>query len=432
MRLRRSMMPVFLALTATLLALGFVIGRTIIAQQSARAQAVAESDALLALSGLIAALRDAEIGQRGYLLTGNPTYLAPYLEARRKFEPSLVTARRLIVDARDDLRDMERLDRIATVARAKVTEMDRTIALSRAGLQDQALALVRSDIGKLQMDAIRADIAAMSAERAQGRRIAFARVAQLENRMLPMIVVLGAAILALVVAGFRTERSRARAAAAAEQAGRLREANDRAELLARELNHRVKNLFAVVLSIVTLSARKQGQTGEIVEDIRARIHALSRAHAASQGGAEHEGVRLGEIVGQTMEPYADAHGLRVRVEGPAIDLPVRMATPLGLIVHELATNAAKYGALSAADGRVTITWRIAGDPSENQEIHLDWIETGGPPLTGQPQANGNAGFGSRMTSLAAIQLGGTIERDWPATGVVVRLRFTLPREPKMP
>ena len=424
------MMPVFLALTATLILLGVVIGRTIVAQRTARAEAIAEGDALLALSGLMGDLRDAEIGQRGFLLTGDRTYLNPYLDAQRTLDATLAIVRREVGDAGDDPQDGERLDRIETVARAKFAEMDRTITLSRAGLQDQAMALVRSDIGKLQMDAIRADISAMSAERAQGRRVAFARVAQLENRMLPMIVVLGAAILALVIAGFRTERSRARGAAAAEQAGRLREANARAELLARELNHREQILDAVVLSIVTLSARKQGETTEIVEDIRARIHALSRAHAASQGGADNDLAQLGEIVGQTMEPYADEHGTRVRIEGPTVHLPVRMVTPIGLIVHELATNAAKYGALSAADGRVAVDWRIVA--SDDQEIHLDWIETGGPPLTGQPQANGSAGFGSRMTSLAATQLGGTIERDWPETGAVVRLRFTLPRESKMP
>lgn len=420
------MMPVFLGLTAALLALGLVIGRTIVAQQDARTQAMAEGDALLALSSLMAALRDAETSQRGFLLTRNPAYLRPYDTAKQRLEPALAAVAEAARRAPGPDPDEARLDRIAAVARTKLSEMDQTIALSQAGLEDQAMAVVRSDVGKLQMDAIRSDIAAMSAERAERRRDAFARVAGLENRLLPLIAVLGTAILALVVAGFRAERGRARTAAAAEQADRLREANARAQLLARELNHRVKNLFAVILSIVTLSGRKQASAPEIVEDIRARILALSRAHAVSQGSVEGDLVGLGDTITQTMEPYADEDGRRVKVAGPALHLPVRMVTPIGLIVHELATNAAKYGALSREGGSVAIAWAVEAEKPEGKEIRLDWIESGGPALSGEPHANGGTGFGSRMTALAAHQLGGSIDREWPEDGAVVRLRFILP------
>lgn len=421
------MMPVLLALTAALLALGFVIGRTIVAQQDARAQAMAEGDALLALQNLMAGLRDAETGQRGFLLTRNAAYLRPYEEGLRRLEPDVAAVREALGRSPDpEAADERRLDRIADIARGKYDEIDRTIALSRAGLQDQAMAIVQSDIGKLQMDAIRGQIAAMSADRAARRRNAFARVEKLENLLLPLIAVLGAAILALVVAGFRAERSRAQVTAAAEQADQLREANARAQLLARELNHRVKNLFAVILSIVTLSGRKQAPAHEIVEDIRARVHALSRAHAASQGATESDAVRLGDTIRQTMEPYADADGRRVRVSGPDLDLPVRMVTPIGLIVHELATNAAKYGALSGENGCVEIAWAVDGEEPDGRRVRLDWIETGGPPLSGGENGPSGQGFGSRMTTLAASQLGGTIRREWPPSGATARITFMLP------
>ena len=130
------------------------------------------------------------------------------------------------------------------------------------------------------------------------------------------------------------------------------EAGNRQKLMIDELNHRVKNLFSVVLSIVTLSGRKPSPTPEVVEDIRARIHALSLAHSTSQGAGEHSRASLRPIVARTMEPYvgeAEAgSGERVRIDGPDIDLPVRMVTPM------------RAGEPSgAADARLTAFARLA-------------------------------------------------------------------------
>jgi two-component sensor histidine kinase len=304
--------------------------------------------------------------------------------------------------------------------------MDRTVALSQAGFREQALAMIQADFGKRQMDAIRRELATTSFDRAVARREAFAHAASLELRLLPLVGVLSLAIVALVYAGFRAERSRSLAEAEAEQAAALREANERTELLARELNHRVKNLFSVILSIVTLSGRKQASNREVVADIRARVRALSLAHSASQGGYGIAHAELGPVIAKTMEPYENEGGKRVRVSGPDVRLPSRMVTPLGLIVHELATNAVKYGALSVEAGTVDIRWAVASDAAETPLLSLTWTELGGPPIA--PDTAGGAGFGSQMTMLAAGQLGGSLEREWPETGAVVRLQFPLPRE----
>ena len=422
-RLRESMMPVFLALTLALLALAAVIAQTVLAQQEARQRAMAEGDAIMALQRIVVTMVDAESGQRGYLMTQNRAYLAPYKTARQRLEQSLAALRRS-----DDPQENERIARIEQLAKGKFVELDRTVELAEAGFASQAAALVRSDIGKIQMDALRSEIASLGAEKAERRRDAFLRATVLENRLLPLIAVLGLAILGLVVAGFRTERNRAQAAAEAEQAAALREANDRAQLLARELNHRVKNLFSVVLSIVTLSARKQAPTPEIIDDIRARIHALSRAHVASQGRPGDATVHLAATIDETMKPYADADGHRVRIGGPDVELPVRMVTPIGLIIHELATNAAKYGALTADGGALEIAWSVAASPEGHEEVTLSWIESGGPALPSDPPGPEATGFGSRMTELAAGQLGGRMEREWPPSGAVARLIFPLPRD----
>ncbi|MCW1428643.1 sensor histidine kinase [Novosphingobium sp. JCM 18896] len=420
----KSMMPVFAGLTAALLALALVIGQTIVAQRDARDLAMTEGDTLLALNALMSAMLNGETGQRGYLLTQRPDYLAPYTSAKTGRDRAMQRLRDISVRA-GDARFQADLKRLDGMTDAKFAEMDRSVALARAGYRDQALALIQADFGKMQMDAIRREITRMSLEKAQRRRVAFASAETFEGRLLPLIGVLSLAILALIYAGFRAERSRSLTQAEADQAAALREANARVELLARELNHRVKNLFSVILSIVALSGRKPASAREVVDDIRARIRALSLAHSASQGGYGTSTTELGPLIVKTMEPYADGAGTRVRVGGPRLELPARMITPLGLIVHELATNAVKYGALSEPEGTVEIAWAV----EDGAQLALVWTEIGGPEVTGaSANAAPSTGFGSQMTSLAASQLGGTIEREWPAGGAIARLKFPLPSD----
>jgi two-component sensor histidine kinase/CHASE3 domain sensor protein len=423
LRFGRSMMPVFAGLSAALLALALVIGQTIVAQRDARERAMNEGDTLLGLNEVMSAMLNGETGQRGYLLTGKPEYLAPYLDAKQRRDRAFTRLREMSGRSPDP--DLPRqLDRLDGMTNAKFAELDRSVALAQAGFRDQALALVQADLGKLQMDAIRREAGELGAAAAIRRLNAFERAATLEQRLLPLVGVLGVAIFALVYAGFRAERSRSLAEAEAEQAAALREANERTELLARELTHRVKNLFSVILSIVTLSGRKQASSGEILGDIRDRIRALSLAHSASLGSQGTARASLGPVVVTTMEPYADDGGTRVRVSGPDVELPVRMVTPLGLIIHELATNAVKYGALSVESGTVDIRWEIDGGDPAVPSLILDWIETGGPAIA--PETADHAkGFGSQMTTLAARQLGGVIEREWPISGAIARLKFPL-------
>lgn len=419
----KSMMPVLAALTAALLALALVIGQTIVAQRDARELAMSEGDTLLALNELMSAMLNGETGQRGFLLTNRADYLTPYTSAKTRRDRALQRLRGIAGRA-GDARFQGDLQRLDGMTDAKFAEMDRSVALAKAGYRDQALALTQADFGKMQMDAIRREVSRMGVEKAQRRRVAFVSAETFERRLLPLIGVLSLAILALIYAGFRAERSRSLAQAEADQAAALRDANARTELLARELNHRVKNLFSVILSIVALSGRKQASAREVVDDIRARIRALSLAHSASQGGYGTSTTELGPVIVKTMEPYADSAdssegGNRVRVAGPRVELPARMITPLGLVVHELATNAVKYGALSEPEGTVEIAWTV----EDGAQLALVWTETGGPTVAG-PAAT--EGFGSQMTGLAASQLGGTIEREWPAGGAIARLKFPLP------
>jgi two-component sensor histidine kinase len=143
-----------------------------------------------------------------------------------------------------------------------------------------------------------------------------------------------------------------------------------------------------------------------------------------------------------MRPYADgvAEGVagRVRLSGPPVDLPARMITPMGLLIHELATNGVKYGALSVERGVVEIRWQVVTALDGTRNLALSWNESGGPALmveraetavgasaAGAAAIDGraapNAGFGSRLTAMAAQQMGGTLQRSWPETGARVEL-----------
>ena len=133
------------------------------------------------------------------------------------------------------------------------------------------------------------------------------------------------------------------------------------ELMLREMNHRVKNLFAVIGAMVGLAARSHATVGGLEADLRARIGALGRAHDITQNARGRDHVPLADLVRGVLEPYgADA---AIEIDGPPVALPTRMVTPIGLILHEWASNASKFGGLSSGEGRLHVAWTVEpGDP----------------------------------------------------------------------
>ncbi len=190
-----------------------------------------------------------------------------------------------------------------------------------------------------------------------------------------------------------------------EDIGERKQAQDRERLLSREIDHRARNLLMVVQSIVHLS----GGPGidDFKEGVVGRIQALARAHsllAASRWNA----VALRSLVQEELEPYA-LDGCRMTFGGPELNLKPTAAQSLGLVIHELATNAAKYGALSLPGGRVELNWHQDGG-----RLCIDWRESGGPPIT--PPAS--SGFGSALIHISIErQLNGELEFDWAPDGL---------------
>jgi PAS domain S-box-containing protein len=198
------------------------------------------------------------------------------------------------------------------------------------------------------------------------------------------------------------------------------------ELLAQELSHRIKNIFTVVGGMVTLSAMGAPQeVRDFAGVLRRRLLALAtaheyvRPHSPESRPAELE-TTLHGLLGKLLAPYAEMGSDRVRVLGDDARIGVKAATSLALILHELATNAAKYGALAGSEGRVT----IAGERHDDR-LALTWQERGGPPVEGPPSRRG---FGTVLAERGAItQLGGSIAHDWAEAGLTLRLDVPLER-----
>jgi len=194
--------------------------------------------------------------------------------------------------------------------------------------------------------------------------------------------------------------------------------SDQESLLSRELSHRIKNIFSVISGLVALSARRFPEAKDFARDLRGRIVSLGRAHdfvrPYAAAGASSRPNLLAGLLEELLSPYQGEAADRITVNGDAIAIDDQVATPLALVFHELATNAAKYGAFSDPDGKVCVNIRTDADA-----LIIDWIETDGPKIAGAPTIEG---FGSTLAKLSVeTQLGGRLERRWTGDGLQVTL-----------
>lgn len=197
------------------------------------------------------------------------------------------------------------------------------------------------------------------------------------------------------------------------------------ELLSRELSHRIKNIFAVIGGLIGLSTFRDPSNRQFAQDLAARIAALGRAHNFARPHSdasrpETNETHLHGLLAELLKPYRTDGASRVAVSGDDPPIDDRSATPIALVIHELATNAAKYGALSTMDGHIEIDIRQAED-----DVSLRWIERGGPYIEGHPK---RTGFGSQLSEVSIEdQLGGKIEREWLPEGLRVTLKIAASR-----
>jgi PAS domain S-box-containing protein len=206
----------------------------------------------------------------------------------------------------------------------------------------------------------------------------------------------------------------ARKAAEAEQQryqGQLR-------LMIHELNHRVKNTLATVQSMAAQTLRGGGEPQAAYESFEARLLGLAEVHDVLTRESWH-GALLQEVAERALKPFAGRASGRFHVAGPDVWLSPGAALTMALVFHELATNAVKYGALSAQSGQVELGWTLEGEG-----LRLAWTETGGPPVEGPPARKG---FGSRLIERALKgELRGAAAMDWRAEGLCVAMEAKVP------
>jgi two-component sensor histidine kinase len=198
-----------------------------------------------------------------------------------------------------------------------------------------------------------------------------------------------------------------------------KQAEEANELLAGEMSHRVMNLLHIATALTQITSRSAGSKEDMARELTNRLIALGRAQELVRPtpGQKNDGTLLGDLISVLLAPYDEkGASVRIRVSVPKMKVGESSSTTLALVLHELATNSAKYGALSVASGTLDVSCNANDD-----QVTVMWTERGGPPVVAPvaPQ-----GFGSKLVHRSmAAQLGGTIAFDWSEEGLVVTLRM---------
>lgn len=228
----------------------------------------------------------------------------------------------------------------------------------------------------------------------------------------PIKDALGKVVGASKIARDISERKRAEVA--------LAKAAELQNLLVAELSHRVKNTLATVVSIAEQSFSRGQPVEHACQAFRNRIRALGQTHGRL-AEANWSGVSLETILLDELAPYRRSDGGNAHLSGPLVRLSPKQALTLGMAIHELTTNAAKHGALTTESGTVRVDWQV---DAEDHKLAIDWIETGGPPVS-EPR---RSGFGRLLLERAlAADVRGEVSLDFSPAGLRCRIAVPLPR-----
>ncbi len=196
-------------------------------------------------------------------------------------------------------------------------------------------------------------------------------------------------------------------------------AEQRQSLLIRELHHRVRNTLATVQGVMNTTAKSSATIEDFQEAFAGRIASLAKTHAVMTEELD-QSVSFEQLLNQELGFYTDGASQRIRLSGPAVDLPSQIAVPLGMAVHELTTNAVKYGALASQAGRIAVDWSLA-ESTVGTALRWEWNETDGPTVT----PPGREGFGSMLLKrVLSQQIGAEVNVAFEPEGF--RLRMLVP------
>ena len=193
-----------------------------------------------------------------------------------------------------------------------------------------------------------------------------------------------------------------------------------AKVMAREVSHRLKNVFAVIGGIVNITGRAMNAR-ELASKINERIKALGRAYEPTLDEASFGTIEVGQAIRSVLAPY-DPEGDRIVFDGDSARTEPNAVSALGLTLHEFATNASKYGALSNGGGTITVSWRHDEDRHGRQSLVIEWVERGGPPIHRKPEETGT-GFDIAERLLSYSR--GTLDRAWEEDGLHATISLPL-------
>ena len=384
------------------------------------------------------ALRIAESSQRGYLITGNEIYLAPYDSAKAQALRQLEVLNPRLAQVPQTA---QMLPRLTAVTNDKLTEMDQTIAMKKQQRDAEALALFRTNRGKSLMD--EANVFLFGIILASDERLATGSSEQRANAtMLRWISIIGAFVIILVVAGvvitvvrYTREVAQARDEvrllnASLEERVRQRTADlararDRAEVLVAEVNHRVANSLSLVAALVKLqsNAVSDQSAKDALAETQGRIFAISLVHKRLYSGGDVRVVLLDEYLTGLLEHLetsmrAEGHGATLRYEIEPLKMPTDGSVNLGVVLTEWVTNAFKY-AYPVHPGEVRVRLKAAPDGRAELVVEDDGVGRG-------PDGSvKGTGLGTRIVNAMAATMGAEIQYQARTPGTAARLTFAL-------
>jgi two-component sensor histidine kinase len=435
--------------TSLLLAIGFlallgIVGTTIWLGEQARIysnDATGARDTRISAVELRSALQSAESSQRGFLVSGNEIYLAPYDSAKVSAQRQLDRLKLLLAPYAES---EAMLRRLSAVVGDKIDEMDRTIALKGAQKDSEALALFRTNRGKALMD--EANVFLSSVIRATDERLTTGVAEQNENAArLRWVSIIGGIVIVFVVGGvtivgmrYAGEIAQARDEVrdlnthlekrVAERTADLGRALDRAEVLLAEVNHRVANSLMMVASLVRLQSNAvQNQAAkDALAETEARIYAISDVHKRLYSSGDVRLVALDEYLSGLLNQLqssmqSEGHGASLDYHLEPLKLATDSSINLGVVVTEWVTNAFKY---AYPDRRGEVRVNLKRLPDGRGEL---LVEDDGIGRSGDGLAKGT-GLGTRLVKAMAGNVGGEIQYFGRQPGTAARLTFPVPAE----
>ncbi|MCZ4340987.1 CHASE3 domain-containing protein [Sphingomonadaceae bacterium G21617-S1] len=397
-----------------------------------------QRDIRIAAVELRDALRTAESSQRGYLLTGNEIYLAPYDTAKVRARQQMSDLERLVVTAS---RSPPYLSRLREAVDDKLKEMDQSVTLKREGSDADALSIIRSNRGKSLMDEINVFLYGAMLE-ADERSAFFEDEQQNNAAMLRWVSIVAALVIILVViaVAFTVYRNRREITQARDEVRainltleervetrtqELALARERAEVLLSEVNHRVANSLQLVAALVHMQSRTvidESARGALKET-ETRIHAISQIHKSLYTSSDVTSVALNDYLRVMLENlgvamHNDGHTARLTSTLDPVLLPTDQSISLGVLATELVTNAFKYAYPAGQSGDIRVVLRKLPEGRAELVVQDDGIGLGG---TVRP---GGTGLGSKIIAAMAAALKTKVEYINRTPGTAARLVFS--------